>query len=221
MSVPLTRGPAFGPPTLRHASHARIDNARTLLFDLPASLAIPIRGRPQRSRSEASWSSGCRYWCDARNGGHPCIAELIYAGGVDPRAGRRTVRVVLPEWLVEREHAISKKTYASDSALSRLIPPALAGLQIKAVTNREVTRTLIALNHSGLAASSVKRFRASLSSFFAWAVRERLIAANPSQVPECPRAVGSVPSSARSPRTSWSRSTWLSQRATKDWPTCS
>jgi integrase len=30
-----------------------------------------------------------------------------------------------------------------------------------------------------LAESSVKRFRASLSSFFAWAVRERLIAANP------------------------------------------
>jgi integrase len=38
---------------------------------------------------------------------------------------------------------------------------------------------LLALNRTGLAESSVKRFRASLSSFFAWAVRERLIATNP------------------------------------------
>jgi len=62
------------------------------------------------------------------------------------------------------------------------------------VTGREVTRALIALNRSGLAESSVKRFRASLSSFFAWAVRERLIAANPvtgTRVPKG-RAVGAV-----------------------------
>jgi hypothetical protein len=31
------------------------------------------------------------------------------AGGVDPRAGRRTVRVLLPEWLVEREHSVSRR----------------------------------------------------------------------------------------------------------------
>ena len=59
------------------------------------------------------------------------------------------------------------------------MPPALAALQIGAVTDREVTRALIALNQSGLAESSVRRFRASLSAFFAWAVRERLIASNP------------------------------------------
>jgi integrase len=101
------------------------------------------------------------------------------AGGVDPRAGRRTVRVLLPEWLQERENAVSRKTYVSDSSLSRLMPPALAALQIGAVTDREITRALIAVNRSGLAESSVKRFRASLSAFFAWAVRERLIAVNP------------------------------------------
>ncbi len=55
------------------------------------------------------------------------------------------------------------------------MPPALAALQVGAVTDREVTRALIALNKSGLAESSVKRFRASLSAFFAWAVRERFI----------------------------------------------
>ena len=109
------------------------------------------------------------------------------AGGVDPRAGRRTVRVLLPEWLQEREHSVSRKTYVSDASLARLTPPALAALQIGAVTDREVTRTLIALSRSGLAESSVKRFRASLSSFFAWAVRERLIASNPVTTTRVPK----------------------------------
>lgn len=109
------------------------------------------------------------------------------AGGVDPRAGRRTVRVLVPEWLEEREHAVSRKTFVSDSSLPRLMPPALAALQVGAVTDREVSRALIALTRSGLAESSVKRFRASLSSFFAWAVRERLITANPVTGTRVPR----------------------------------
>jgi hypothetical protein len=62
------------------------------------------------------------------------------AGGVDPQAGRRTLRVLVPEWLQEREHAVSRKTFVSDSALPRLMPPALAALQVRAVTDREVVR---------------------------------------------------------------------------------
>lgn len=112
------------------------------------------------------------------------------AGGVDPRAGRRTVRVLVPEWLAEREHSVSRKTYVADTSLTRLIPPALAALQIGAVTDREVTRALVALNQSGLAESSVRRFRASLSAFFAWAVRERLIASNPVATTKVPKGRG-------------------------------
>ena len=99
------------------------------------------------------------------------------AGIADPRAGRRTLRVLLPEWLEQREHEVSRKTYVADAALARLTPPALVGLQIGVVTDREITRALVALNRSGLAESSVRRFRDSLSAFFAWAVRERLIVA--------------------------------------------
>ena len=58
------------------------------------------------------------------------------------------------------------------------------------MTDREVTRALIALNRSGLAESSVRRFRASLSSFFAWAVRERLIASNPVTRTRVPKGRG-------------------------------
>ncbi|GCD91529.1 tyrosine-type recombinase/integrase [Nocardioides sp. LS1] len=112
------------------------------------------------------------------------------AGGVDPRAGRRTVRTLLPEWLEERASSVSRKTYTADAALVRLVPPALAALQVGAVTDREVTRALIALNASGLAESSVRRLRASLSAFFAWAVRERMIASNPVTGTRAPKGRG-------------------------------
>jgi hypothetical protein len=38
-------------------------------------------------------------------------------GGVDPRAGRASVRSLLPVWLEERKHAVSTKTYVADAAL--------------------------------------------------------------------------------------------------------
>lgn len=110
------------------------------------------------------------------------------AGGVDPRAGRATVRSLLPVWLEERKHSVSAKTYVADSALVRLVPAPLAALSVNAVTDREVTRALILLVSDGLAESSVRRFRASLSSFFAWAVRERMILTNPVLGTRVPRS---------------------------------
>ena len=101
------------------------------------------------------------------------------SGGVDPRAGRTSVKSLLPVWLAERRLSVSAKTYVSDAALTRLVPHSLAALSVNAVTDREVSRALITLTQQGLAESSVRRFRASLSSFFAWAVRERLILVNP------------------------------------------
>jgi integrase len=74
---------------------------------------------------------------------------------------------------------VSAKTYVADAALVRLVPHALAALRIAAVSDREVARALIALTRTGLAEASVRRFRDSLSSFFAWAVQERMIPTNP------------------------------------------
>lgn len=112
------------------------------------------------------------------------------AGGVDPRAGRATVRALLPVWLEERRHSVSRKTYVTDTALLRLVPHSLAAMSVNAVTDREVSRALVTLTRDGLAESSVRRFRASLSSFFAWAVRERLILANPVFLSRVPRSGG-------------------------------
>lgn len=110
------------------------------------------------------------------------------SGGIDPRAGRSTVRVLLPVWLEERRHSVSAKTYVADAALLRLVPNAVAALRIAAVSYREVSRALLVLTRTGLAEASVRRFRASLSSFFAWAVRERMIATNPVTPTQVPKA---------------------------------
>ncbi len=82
---------------------------------------------------------------------------------------------MVPVWLEERQSTVAHKTFVADSALPRLIPTALAALQVGMVSDREVSRALVALSRQGLAESSVRRFRASLSSFFAWAVRERIV----------------------------------------------
>ena len=51
-----------------------------------------------------------------------------------------------------------------------------------------VSRALIALSGTGLARASVPRFRDSLSSFFAWAVRERMVLIHPVTATRVPKA---------------------------------
>ena len=114
--------------------------------------------------------------------------KAALAGGVDPRAGRASIRSLLPVWLEERKHAVSPKTYVADAALVRLVPPSLGAMQIAAVTDREITRVLVGWSRHGFAEASVRRTRNSLSSFFAWAVRERLITVNPVTVTRVPRS---------------------------------
>lgn len=101
------------------------------------------------------------------------------AGGVDPRAGRERVRDALVRWLEIRVTTVAKKTYKADADLRRLMPTSLQALQLSAVSDREVSRSFVTLLSDGLAESSVVRYRASLSSFFAWCVQEKLIIANP------------------------------------------
>ncbi len=110
------------------------------------------------------------------------------AGGVDPRAGRARVNALLPVWLEERSHTVSRKTFVADNAVVRLLPTSVSVMAINAVTDREVTKALVALARDGMAESSIRRFRASLSSFFAWAVRERVIQTNPVLSTRVPKA---------------------------------
>ncbi len=100
-------------------------------------------------------------------------------GGVDPRAGRERVRPLVERWLVVRRTTVSGKTYRADLDLLRLSPTSLLTVHASSVSGREVARAFENLLAAGLAESSVVRYRASLSSFFAWCVREKVILANP------------------------------------------
>jgi hypothetical protein len=82
--------------------------------------------------------------------------------------GRVTVRNFIAVWLDEQKHSVSAKTYTADADRIRSL--------IDQRGDREITRVLIILTKSGLAESSVRHFRDSLSSLFAWAVRERMAA---------------------------------------------
>lgn len=114
--------------------------------------------------------------------------EAALAGGVDPRAGKERVRDLLPRWLEVRRTTVAKKTYVSDSSLKRLVPTSVQALQVSAVSGREVARSFETLLAGGLTEASVVRYRASLSSFFAWCAREKLIVANPVTAVKVPRS---------------------------------
>lgn len=100
------------------------------------------------------------------------------AGGTDPRAGEVAVRKAFAAYMESRRHTVAVKTYRSDMELVKLMPPNLGNLHVGRVTDREVQRVLDAWSRR-YAESSVRRFRAVLSGFFAWTVRERLRLDNP------------------------------------------
>lgn len=100
-------------------------------------------------------------------------------GGVDPRAGRERMREALKRWLEIRRTTVAVKTHRADGDLMRLTPPSMLALHLSAISEREVSRVFVKLLADGLVESSVVRYRASLSSFFGWCVREKLILTNP------------------------------------------
>lgn len=99
--------------------------------------------------------------------------------GIDPRAGHQRVRALLAPWLESRRRTVSAKTYRVDADLERVLPTSLLSLQVAAVTDREVARCFEHWIGKGLSERTAVRYRACLSSFFSWCVRERYILTNP------------------------------------------
>lgn len=109
------------------------------------------------------------------------------AGGVDPRSGRRRVRELLQEWVKVRKGTVAEATYKIDVDLQRVLPPGLLALQVGAVSNREIGRCFDRWIADGRAEASANRYRTSLSAFFGWCVREKMIIANPVSGVKVPR----------------------------------
>lgn len=109
-------------------------------------------------------------------------------GGVDPASGKRRVEACLDDWLAIRADTVAKKTAVVDRALKRLTPIWFLNMGVRHIGEREVARVLEDLVRQGLAEGSVKRYRASLSSFFGWCVREKYFLVNPVSLTRAPRS---------------------------------
>lgn len=68
--------------------------------------------------------------------------------------------------------------------------PALGALQVASVQPRHLDAWYQTLQSRGLGHASIVRYRASMSSFFGWAIRESYIATNPVVAAPAPRDVG-------------------------------
>lgn len=120
--------------------------------------------------------------------------------GYDPRMGRVTVEALLVEWLEQRSGRVSRTTLNTDRYLlptagqqsgrtgtEAILPLWFRKLHAGKVTAAAITGWQDGLLARGLAPTSVKRHRESLSSFFAWCVAEGYVATNPVKAALPPR----------------------------------
>ncbi|MDO8121860.1 tyrosine-type recombinase/integrase [Isoptericola sp. b490] len=112
--------------------------------------------------------------------------------GYDPSRGKATVEALLVVWLEQRTGRVSTTTLNTDRYLlptpgqrsgrtgtETILPTWFRKLHVGKVTPAAISAWQDGLLARGLAPTSVKRHRESLSSFFAWCVSEGYVAANP------------------------------------------
>jgi len=107
-------------------------------------------------------------------------------GGIDPRAGKVRMSVLLKEWLELRGKRMAPGTYRADCDLLRVLSPTLRGMWVCAVRPEHLEHWYDRLRADGLSRSSIERHRASLSAFFTWCVKEHRIESNPVEASELP-----------------------------------
>lgn len=112
--------------------------------------------------------------------------------GYDPSRGKVAVEALLVAWLEQRAGRVSRTTLNTDryllptpgqqsgrSTTETILPTWFRKLHVGKVTSAAIVTWQDGLLGRGLAPTSVKRHRESLSAFFAWCVSEGYIAANP------------------------------------------
>ncbi|MDR0593742.1 MAG: hypothetical protein LBG60_10905 [Bifidobacteriaceae bacterium] len=120
--------------------------------------------------------------------------------GHDPRLGRVAVEDLIGDWLEQREGHVSPTTLATDrfllptagqrSGASRaepVLPAWFRKLHVAQVTSAAVAKWQDGMLAQGLAPTTVKRHRESLSSFFTWCAQEGCVAANPVKAAQPPK----------------------------------
>lgn len=112
--------------------------------------------------------------------------------GYDPTRGKAAVGDLLALWLEQRAGRVSATTLKTDRFLlptraqrsgaarsEPILPAWFRALQVGKVTGAAVAKWQDDLGGRGVAPTTVKRHRESLSSFFGWCVSEGYLAVNP------------------------------------------
>jgi integrase len=108
----------------------------------------------------------------------------------DPRDGKEALRSALQRWLDAREATVASSTFDSDKRRLRYLPPSLMKRPVAAVRTSDIELLLGDMMRRGLSPATATRVRALLSSFFGWAVQQRLVAVNPVSSVARPRGSG-------------------------------
>lgn len=98
--------------------------------------------------------------------------EAAADGGVDVRTGRALVRDLLPEWIEYRRKTVTPQAATTDAQLIRLMSPALGARSVASILPIDIERWFVTLRDRDLSDASIKRYRNSLSSFFAACVAD-------------------------------------------------
>lgn len=97
---------------------------------------------------------------------------------VDPRDGKETLSAAIDRWMTSRAGSVASKTLQTEGyALQAHIPPKLGHRPIASIHSADLDALYGNMLRS-LARPTVMRFRNTLSSFFGWAERNRLIQKN-------------------------------------------
>lgn len=117
--------------------------------------------------------------------------EAQAVGGVDVRAGKALVRDLLPQWMEHRRATVTPQAAATDGQLIRLMSPSLGARAVASVLPVDVERWYVHLRqHHRQSDGSMKRYRGSLSAFFAWCIAEGRAAQNPVTPSRLPAPIG-------------------------------
>ncbi len=117
--------------------------------------------------------------------------ESAAAGGLDLRAGKAPLRQLVPLWVEHRRATVSPKTARTDAELLRLLSPAMLSRAVASIQPRDCEAWFLYLRRQhDQSDSSIKRYRLSLSAFFAWCVADHRLPSNAVAASKLPRPVG-------------------------------
>jgi len=109
----------------------------------------------------------------------------------DPRGGKERLDVALGRWLASRQGTVASSTFDSDRRRLHYLPPSLMKRPIASIRTGDIDLLLGDIMRAGLSPATATRVRALLSSFFRWAVQQRIVATNPVTAVPVPKGTGS------------------------------